>query len=130
MTGSNPTTLHEQIHNIQGRESGDSLDHFRLSLVLKSSAARIQCMVTEVKKRTQRRRVPVKDRKEQSGRIAAHRPAALLASSTLLRPERLGEESEAEMMVTRICDSILDRLKGTEAPDGEAKAQRPRRRTH
>jgi hypothetical protein len=32
-------------------------------------------------------------------------------------------------MVTSICDSILDRLNGTEPPDDEARSQRPRRRT-
>jgi hypothetical protein len=50
-----------------------------------------------------------------------------MTSSASAGAEPLGEE--AERSVTRICDSILGRLNGNEAPENDTEAQRWRRRT-
>jgi len=82
-----------------------------------------------VKHKAQRNRTLAKPRAEPSRDAAADRFVIATASSASVGSESFGEESEAEMIVTGICDSILNRLNGTEAPDDEAGAQRPRRRT-
>ena len=103
--------------------------YFQPSLVLKSNIVEVHCWAASVKHKAQRNRTQAKPRAEPSRDAAADRFVIPTASSTSVGSEPFGEESEAEMMVTSICDSILDRLNGTEAADDEAKAQRPRRRT-
>ena len=83
-----------------------------------------------MKHKAQRNRTQAKPRAEPSRDVAARPIRHSDRQHTSVGSEPFSEESEAEMMVTRICDSILDRLKVAETDDDEAKVQRPRRRTH
>jgi hypothetical protein len=75
--------------------------------------------VTVVKPKARRREGPVKRRGKRSKRVVPRRFAEAVASETVATRAGFTHELEAELMVTRICDSILGRL-------DEAKASRDR----
>jgi hypothetical protein len=70
---------------------------------------------------------PLKGRDAASNRRLPRRLADEVTARTLAEEVPVTEELEAEQMVTRICDSILDRLNRREPRDDETTTLRLRR---
>jgi len=70
----------------------------------------------------------VKHRKEQSTLVATDRSAGRATPRIPVKPKGSRDEQEAELTVTRICDSILGRLSDAEAEDDRPLRKLPLRR--
>ena len=80
-------------------------------------------MATKTRTKTRQHTSSVKDRKEQPTLVAPDRFAGVAAPGIPVKHEGSRDEQEAELTVTRICDSILGRL-----GDAEAENTRPLRK--
>lgn len=70
----------------------------------------------------------MKRRRKPSSRVVPDRFASGAPGEILVRPAGLTDELEAELAVTRICDSILGRLGMLEAHDDRDARREPLRR--